>query len=673
MKHTFKSLCSQSGMVIAIAALALSFQTTTLRAQEMTSDTLQFQDRDIDLSSLYDAFPYSYFTLSHDGSKLFFQQSGKESRMKWIEVDGKWSPYDGQDAIDADMTKRNVWTPEFNTTDGMVYWFGDEHNEERFNIYRNDLHHPGKAVRITDVPYVYEYGFNKEMTKLAYVGRMGQNEQRRDELHILDLKTMEDRYIGDDTPEYRYTWGKVSFRPDGTGLILTALKDMDRRYCTMVYVDLATNKITPFNDPSLKASFTGCDIFEDWLSNDEAFYFSDQDGYRNLYAVNVKTMKTRQLTFYKLPLESARLVEVKGRKLIFGVISTPMETTMVLLDPATGKEVYRQKGDMNYTIGSVTGNKVRVVASNNVTIFKVQDLTVTPKKITARDVVTIPAKIQQELVQGTVERLSIPTFDTDPSTGKTRMLHAYLYKPRNPLPADKAVVMLESFYGGDNRYTLEYQIYNKAGIYVLSASPRGSSGFGRDFEGLNDGDLGGNEIIDIVKCAQYISEKLGIPAERVGCFGVSHGGFATMRLMTFPGEVNGHKESFPFGFGVETAGFCDILYQHTHSNIPDWTFLEAGDPKEKSEQIINRSPLFWADHITGPLLLCHGNSDNRVDIEGSRLMDRALTFLHKPHRYVEFPGMGHGIKGKEPQKRFYREVFHMLDLIEVGKSSELHN
>jgi dipeptidyl aminopeptidase/acylaminoacyl peptidase len=47
-------------------------------------------------------------------------------------------------------------------------------------------------------------------------------------------------------------------------------------------------------------------------------------------------------------------------------------------------------------------------------------------------------------------------------------------------------------------------------MYVLSPSPRGTSGFGRDFAALNDRDLGGNEIIDIIYCAQYISEKLGV-------------------------------------------------------------------------------------------------------------------------------------------------------------------
>ena len=636
-----------------------------------TSDTLSFQGRSIDVSPFFDAFPYSQFTLSDDGQKLFFLKSGNEAKIQWISLDGKATPFDGVDAINADFSKRNGWHPTYNATDKRMYWLGDEHNEERLNIYRSDLQNPDQPQRITDVPYVYEWGFNHDKTKVAYVGRMGQNEKRLDELHILDLTTLQDQLIGIDTPEYRYTWGSISWRPDGKGLLLTALKDMDRRYCTVVYVDLATNKITPLNDPQKTASFDGCDMMKEWLNNDECIYFSDQDGFRNLYLFNAKTFATRQLTTYKMPVEDARLVKIGKKNYIFALQSTPIQTSMLLLDPATGKELYRTTSEQNYTIGSVKDNTVRVIANNVTTLVGVEDLVLGKKSIERKKVLGLPENIQKELVQGDVERLSIPTFDTDPATGKTRLIHAYLFKPKNPLPADKSMVMIESFYGGNNAYDSEYQIYNKAGIYVLSPAPRGGAGFGRDYAALNDGDLGGNEIIDIVKTAQYISEKLSVPAERIGCFGVSHGGYATMRLMTFPGEVNGNKASFPFGFGVETAGFADIIYQHYHSNIPDWTYLEAGDPVANHDKLIDRSPLYHAELLTGPLLLCHGNEDNRVDIEGSRLMDRKLTSLHLPHRYVEFPGLGHGIKGKEPLKMFYREVFHFLDLIEAGKQNDV--
>lgn len=654
--------------------VAFAFASLSAQAQyPATSDVLEFQNRKIDVAPFFDGFPFSQFRLSDDGTKLFFLKSGAEARMQWIELDGKQSPFDGKDAIDADLSKRNGWNPTYNAGDKKVYWLGDEHNEERFNIYRCDLNNPGKPERITDVPYVYEWGFNQDKTKIAYVGRMGQNENRLDELHVLDLKTMKDQLVGIDNPDYRYTWGSISWRPDGSGLLLTALKDMDRRFCTVVYVDLASNKITPLNDPTKNASFDGCDMMKEWVNNDECYYFSDQDGYRNLYLFNAKTKATKQITSYKVPLEDARLVSIGKKNYIFGLQSTPIQTSMILIDPATNKEVYRNVSDQNYTIGSVKGNVVRVVANNVTTLMKVEDLVVGKKNVVRKTVLGLPENVQKELVQSDVERLSIPSFDIDPATGKTRMIHAYLFKPKNPLPVDKSMVMLESFYGGSNVYDAEYQIYNKAGIYVLSASPRGSAGFGRDFAALNDGDLGGNEIIDIIKCAQYISEKLNIPAERVGCFGVSHGGYATMRLMTFPGKINGNEAKFPFGFGVETAGFCDIIYQHYHSNIPDWTFLEAGDPVPNHDKLIDRSPLYHAEKLTGPLLLCHGNHDNRVDIEGSRLMDRKLTSLNLPHRYVEFEGLGHGVKGKEPLKLFYREVFKFLDLIEAGKGNEVSN
>ncbi|MDD6518560.1 MAG: prolyl oligopeptidase family serine peptidase [Prevotella sp.] len=641
-----------------------------------TSNILHFQGRDIDVAPFYDAFPFnSYsFILSHDGSKLFFQRlgTGKNSRYQYIEADGMRSPLEGREAIKLDPTKCNVWTPDYNPSDGCVYWMGDEDNEERFNIYRGALNDPSKFLRLTDVPYVYEYGFNADMSKLAYVGRMGQNEQRRDELHVLDLKTLKDTIIGDDTPAYRYTWGRISFRPDGSGVVLTALKNMDRRYCTMMYVDLKSNKATPFNEPDNNGSFSGCDIMKNgWVNNDETYYFSDEDGYRNVYLFNVKTGKKRQITHYKTEVKEAVPVTFGKKTYLFAMLNNPIETTMMLIDPVSRKELYRHSSPYNYTIGAVKGNVVKAIANNNLTIFKTVTLVVGKKNVTEQTLIDMPDTVKNSLACSTVERLSIPTFDIDKNTGKPRMIHAYLYKPKNPLPKGKQMVMLESFYGGQNEYSTEIQMYTKAGIYVLSAAPRGSAGFGYEFEAMNDGDLGGNEIIDIINCAKYISKKLDIPADHVGCFGTSHGGYATMRLMTFPGEVNGVKASFPFGFGIETAGFCDILYQQNHTNIPDWTVLEAGDPVKNHDTIIERSPLYFASYITGPLMLAHGNADNRVDIEGSRLMDRMLTHLGKPHRYIEFEGMGHGIKGKEPQKKFFREAFRFLDEIEDGKSAEI--
>ena len=78
----------------------------------------------------------------------------------------------------------------------------------------------------------------------------------------------------------------------------------------------------------------------------------------------------------------------------------------------------------------------------------------------------------------------------------------------------------------------------------------------------------------------------------LGGYGRSHGGYATMRAMTFPPETNGRNQSYRFGFGLAEAGFSDIIAFHDATNIPDWVVLEAGDPAipEPRAKLADRSP-----------------------------------------------------------------------------------
>ncbi len=630
-------------------------------AQNSTPDyKIDFEGRTIDIRPYLEDFPYSQFSLSKDGDKLFFHNAGDQTHLQWIDLTKTTDLNTAKNAIDVDLAKANCWHPKYNKADDCLYWIGDENNEEIINIYRSKLGSTEKE-KLTDVPYIYAWNFNQDHSKIAYVSRMGQNESRLDELHVLDLKTKEDKLIGTDKSDFRYTWGSVSWRPDNSGVMLLALKNMDRHYANVLYIDLKTGERTVLTDSEKLADYSGTEVMDEWIDNDKCLFFSNTDGFKNIYTFNANTKKVSQLTKFKTDIDNVDFVTVKNKKYLFGLQMTPVKTDLFLMEPETGKILYTKSSPYALSIGAVKDNKVTLLANNVTTPIKVITETVGKKKMTESTILDLPQELQDKLVSSNVEELSIPTFDIDPATGKQRLLHAYLFKPKNPLPKDKQLCMIESFYGGDNRYDEEYQIYTNAGIYVLSPSPRGSSGFGRDFAALNDKDLGGNETIDIINCAKFISKKLNIPENHVGCFGVSHGGYETMRLMTFPGEINDNKASFPFGFGVETAGFCDIIYEYYHCNIPDWITLEAGDPVTEKAKLVDRSPLYHADKLTGSLLLVHGNHDNRVDIEGSRLMDRMLTQLGLPHKYVEFEGLGHGVKGKENNLRFYKEVFSFLE------------
>ena len=622
--------------------------------------TVRFLDRDVDVASFVEGFPYSTygFYLSEDATRLMYVRNADGNPLLMLDLAESTDIEKGKVISSEDWSKRNFWHPHWNEKDGKLYWMGDLANDEKIDLYRMDPQ-TGETTCFTDVPYIYGWSFNDDKTLAGYIARVSQTENDHvDEFHVLNVVTGENRLICTDRPDFRMTWSEVSFSPDNTGAMITVLKEVNRTYTNMAYLDFATGEYKVVTDPSLEASLSGCAVISPWYSQDVAYFLSDQSGYANLYAYDRSTGKTTRITDYKQDL-NAKWIEQDGKKYLATVRTSPEGSDVAVLTPE-GQEVAQAHYPATLSLQTTVGSKMYFQAGATDILFQIWTVDFDGSALQQEVLVDLPEATKKSMIASHAQKLSIPTFDIDPATGETRLLHAYLMVPENPLPADQARLMVMSFYGGENAYDVEHQIFTAAGMYVLSASPRGSSGFGRDFAALNDHDLGGNETIDMIYCARYVSEMLGIPPERVGCFGMSHGGYETMRLMTFPGEVNGFKASFPFGFGIAVAGFSDIIYEHYHSNIPDWDYLEAGDPVTEKDKLMDRSPINHTDKISGPLLLIHGDHDDRVDIGGSQMLYDKLKAEGKPVEFLIMEGQGHGYKGLDNQMRYYRTILDFI-------------
>ena len=642
------------GMLLLVAAFLF------VSCQPKDSGKVHFIDRDVDVLSFLEGFPFSTygFYLSEDATKLFYVRQADGNPLMMLDLTESTDIGKGELISAEDWASRNFWSPDFNEKDGYLYWMGDKSNDEKIDLYRMDPE-TGETECFTDVPYIYGWSFNDDKSLIAYVARISQDgDDHSDEFRILNVKTLEDRLICEDKPDFRMTWSDFALSPDNTGCILTVLKNVNRTYTNMAYLDFATGEYIVITDPTQEASLSGCAVISPWYSDNVAYFLSDQDGYANVYSYDRNTGKTSQITTYTQDL-SAKWIEADGKKYLACVSTSPEGSLVRVLEP-DGTELTRTLYPATLSFQTTVGNKMYFTAGATDILFQIWTVDFVDGQLEQSVLVDLPEDIKSSMVTSHAEKLSIPTFDIDPATGETRLLHAYLMVPDNPLPADQARLMVMSFYGGENAYDVEHQVFTAAGMYVLSASPRGSSGFGRDFAALNDHDLGGNETIDMIYCARYVSEMLGIPPERVGCFGMSHGGYETMRLMTFPGEVNGFKASFPFGFGVAVAGFSDIIYEHYHTNIPDWDYLEAGDPVTERDKLMDRSPINHVDKISGPLLLIHGDHDDRVDIGGSQMLYEALKDAGKPVEFLIMEGQGHGYKGIDNQMRYYRTILDFI-------------
>ena len=605
-------------------------------SQKQDEGKVPFIDREVDVLSFLEGFPYSTwgFYLSDDASKLIYVRNTDGNPLLLLDLAESTDISRGKVISNENWAERNFWSPEVNENDGCLYWMGDKSNDEKIDLYRMDPS-TGETVCFTDVPYIYGWSFNDDKSLIAYVARTSQDgDDHTDEFRLLNVKTLEDKLICEDKPDFRMTWSEFAVSPDNTGCMLTVLKNVNRTYTNMAYLDFATGEYKVVTDPSLEASLSGCAVISPWYSADIAYFLSDQSGYANVYSYDRRTGKTSQITSYTQDV-SAEWIEYDGKKYLACVSTSPEGSLVRVLEP-DGTELAQTLYPATLSFQTTVGNKMYFTAGATDILFQIWTVSFDGGKLEQSVLVDLPEDIKSSMVTSHAEKLSIPTFDIDPATGETRMLHAYLMVPDNPLPADQARLMVMSFYGGENAYDIEHQIFTDAGMYVLSASPRGSSGFGRDFAAL------------------------GIPPERVGCFGMSHGGYETMRLMTFPGEVNGFKASFPFGFGVAVAGFSDIIYEHYHTNIPDWDYLEAGDPVTERDKLMDRSPINHVDKISGPLLLIHGDHDDRVDIGGSQMLYDALKEAGKPVEFLIMEGQGHGYKGIDNQMRYYRTILDFI-------------
>jgi dipeptidyl aminopeptidase/acylaminoacyl peptidase len=644
-----------------LLGLACSTQTSAPEQQTAENTTVTFKDRVIDLKPYVEGFPYRSFTPSYDAGRLFYMKTGEKTEMQMLELSGNPDLGQGKTISDIDYATRNVWGIRYNKNDGKLYWNGDERNDEVMNLTRLDPE-TGAVEKLTDVPYIFGWNWNENKEKVAFVVRQGTKTERRGELRILDLASGEETVILQDEPGMRFSWGWPSWQPEGKGLVLSALRDADRTYGNLLYVDLETKTARAITDA---ATGRNVSVYDKWLDQDRLLYFSNETGYRNAYVYNIATDETRQLTQFERDMGEGELVELDGKNYLFATTSNPIENDLYLIDPENGEIVNQQKVDFAVGVYDKKDNKMMVSITSNRSPFRIDEMTVSRDKFSFKNVIDLPKKLKTQTIHATPERVSFPTFDTDPKTGETRMLHGYLYKPENPLPKDQQMVMIQSFYGGGNRFSERTQVLAEAGIYVFSPSPRGSSGFGREFYTLNDKDLGGNEIIDIFYAAEFISEKLDIPPQRVGVYGGSHGGYATMRVLTFPGEINGTPASFDWGFGISHAGFSDIIHFYENCNIPDWVTLEAGDPATEAEKLRDRSPLYHADKMKGKLLLTHGTNDQRVPIAGSRMMADSLKKYDKAFTLVEYEGQGHGIKGLENTISNYQVWFDFLEKVDA--------
>ena len=184
-----------------------------------------------------------------------------------------------------------------------------------------------------------------------------------------------------------------------------------------------------------------------------------------------------------------------------------------------------------------------------------------------------------------------------------------------------------------------------AGYAILFPMPRGGAGYGEAGQRAIVNAWGDADYKDIMTGVDALIARGIADPNRLGVMGASYGGYMTNWIVTQTGR-----------FKAASAGA-------SLSDLSDTFFLSEGGafmvdyfkrPWENREGYAAHSPLTFADQVTTPLLIQHGEVDPRVPIAGAWKFYRTLKAMGKTVELEIYPRGGHVLREPMQQREQMR-------------------
>jgi dipeptidyl aminopeptidase/acylaminoacyl peptidase len=179
-----------------------------------------------------------------------------------------------------------------------------------------------------------------------------------------------------------------------------------------------------------------------------------------------------------------------------------------------------------------------------------------------------------------------------------------------------------------------------AGFAVLFPMPRGGAGYGEAGQRMIVNAWGEGDYQDIMAGVDAMIARGLADPDRLGVMGASYGGYMTNWIVT------------------QTSRFKAASAGASISDLGDLVLSEGGEflleyfrqPWENRASYVAHSPLTFAERVTTPLLLQHGELDPRVPISGAWKFYKTLKTMGKTVELDIHPRGGHVLREPAQQR-----------------------
>lgn len=225
---------------------------------------------------------------------------------------------------------------------------------------------------------------------------------------------------------------------------------------------------------------------------------------------------------------------------------------------------------------------------------------------------------------------------------KGQTIEYWIMKPTN-FEAGKKYPLLLNMHGGptamwgpgESSMWHEFQYFCSQGYGIVYANPRGSGGYGKDFQMANYQDWGTGPAEDVLAAASEAAKASWVDTSRQVITGGSYAGYLTAWVIS-------HDHRFKAAFAQR--GVYELSTFMGEGNA--WRLTPnyfGGYPWDaKIKPILEReSPYTYVDKIKTPFLIKHGENDLRTGVIQSEMMYKSLKIMGKEVEYVRMPGGTH--------------------------------
>ncbi len=384
-------------------------------------------------------------------------------------------------------------------------------------------------------------------------------------------------------------------------------------------------------------------------SNSNNFiWFSEKDGFQNLYYYSIDGKFIKQLTSNKFPAREIIGANPTGTEIYFKATGENETNMLVYKVDLKGKQtlITKDLGVHNVAI-SDDGNWIFDEYSNHSTPSKSLLYDKKGKAITL-----LESKNKYDGYEiGTSEIKNIKAADG------TTDLYTRLIKPSN-FDATKKYPVLVYVYGGPHAQMITNSYLDGANLWmywmaeqgylVFTVDNRGSDNRGFAFESVIHGNCGTNEIEDQIKGVDYLNSLPYVDSNRLAVHGWSYGGFMTTSLMLRKPDV----------FKVGVAG----------GPVTDWKWYEImygerymDTPAENQKGFDEANTLNYVKNLKGKLLLIHGTSDDVVVMQHNLALVKKFIEAGKQVDFFPYPMAKHNVQGKDRVHLMIKVLNYVID------------